>query len=373
MKRTIRFLFLLSLVVFSACEKENNTPNQSPNFSNEYILAHKGKYFIEVPDVYELAHVVMAVKFQNSNKDYFIQKNTTYFEELLTYFNQYKDSKIFDRFSYSETDFNNNYSFRTNSYAYSLDNNYINSKEVYPTMWSPDIFESLKNDIERFALESDFNDFYLAHSGFYQSQISLYDSLIPIHDIWQWLEGQFSSRYDCYKILISPLTTGSHNTCRFETPEYKETIMFVSALNEEMTSHDTIELALNIRYVFTEIDHNYVNPVSDKYRNEIKKSMSNLSVWKRENQINGLYNNAYKIFNEYMTWAVYDLYISEKYPESVFEDIRQTTINKMENSRGFIKFREFEDYLISLYRDKIETKIIEDFYPEILQWMKDNS
>ena len=373
MRQTIQFIFFSLIVVFQSCKKEDTTPNQSVNFSDEYILQHKGKYFIEIPDVYELAHVVMAVKYQNSNNNYFIRKNTSYFEELLIYFNQYKDSEIFEKFSYSETDFSENYAFRSNSYAYTLDNNYISSKGIYPKIWSPDIFKSLKNDVESFALKSDFNDFYLSHLDFYQSQISLYDSLIPINDIWQWLEEQFSSRYDCYKILISPLTTGSHNTNRFEVPEYKETIMFVSGLNKETNSLDTANIALNIRYVFTEIDHNYVNPVSDKYSNEITISMSNLRTWKSENQINGLYDNAYKIFNEYMTWAVYDLYISEKYPGNTFENIRQTTISKMENSRGFIKFQEFEDYLISLYRNRTDTEKIEDFYPQLLQWIKDNN
>lgn len=373
--KAIQLTFILFLFVFQACEKEDNTPNTSDpsaNFTDEYIAEHKGKYFIEIPEVYELAHVVMAVKYQNSNKNYFIKKNTSYFNELLAHFNQHKNSVIFDKFNYSETDFSENYSFRSNSYAYSLDNKHINSKGIYSDIWSPDIFKTLKNDVESFALESDFNSFYQAHLDFYQAQISLYDTHIPTDDIWQWLEAQFSARYDCYKILISPLTTGSHNTNRFETPEYKETVMFVSGLHEETSSSDTLDIALHTRYIFTEIDHNYVNPVSDEYRNEIKKSMSDLNTWRKRNQINGLYDNAYKIFNEYMTWAVYDLYMLEKYPESTFGNIRQTTIKKMEDSRGFIKFQEFEDHLINLYKNKADTKRIEDLYPQILQWIKEN-
>ncbi len=367
--RTIIFL----VIVLQACTKSDVSLNQSANFSNEYILEHKGKYSIEIPDVYELAHVIMAIKYQNSSDDYFIEKNTSYFEEVISKFSENKNSNIFKSFNYYETDFKNNYSFRTNSYNYLLDHNSIVSKNIYPRLWSPDIFKSLKDDIEDFAIESDFHNFYMDHLDFYQSQIALYDSVTPIKDIWQWLEGQFSTRYDCYKIIISPLTKGSHNTKRFETSGYKETIMFVSGLNREIDSFDTTNIILNIRYVFTEIDHNYVNPVSDRYKKAISNAMSNLNVWKKENAINKLYDDAYSVFNEYMTWAVFDIYVSEKYPEHIFENIRQITIDKMEKGRGFIKFEEFENYLIGLFKNRTDNKTIEDLYPEVLQWIKDNN
>ena len=361
------------IILFYACKKDENSPDQIIKFSDEYILQHKGKYLIEIPEVYELSHIVMAITYQNSSSDYFIQKNTSYYRDVIDYFNQYNTSGIFSSFNYSETDFNNNYSFRTNSYCYMFENDNIISKEIYPVMWQPDIFKTYKDEIQDFSLESKFRQFYADHLSFYNSQIALYDSLIQIKQVWSWLEGQFSSQYDCYKIMISPLTAGSHNTKEFETDNYKETLMFVSGFNREIDSFDTTNVLLKTRLFFTEIDHNYVNPVSDIYIDELNSSMSNLTIWKDPQQINELYDNAYSVFNEYMTWAVYDLYVLEKYPKYIYEEIRETTIYRMETGRGFIKFQEFEDYLISLYQNITDNEKIEDLYPKILKWVKDNN
>jgi hypothetical protein len=67
--------------------------------------------------------------------------------------------------------------------------------------------------------------------------------------------------------------------------------------------------------VFSEIDHNYVNPVSDKYKKEINKIMGDehRSKWIKANGDGKYYGTGYKVFNEYMTHAVYLIYTNEFY------------------------------------------------------------
>ena len=362
---------LIVIICFcTSCKKDNIVLEQDANFSDDYISDHKDKYFIEIPEVYELAHIIMAVKYQNSNYNYFIQKNTSYFQTVIKSFSSFKSLELFKNFAYTETDFINNYSFRENSYRYTFESEQIFSKNIYlKKYWEPNIFEKHLNEIQNFSDQSDFLNFYSNHYEYYESQIALFDSLIPVQDMWSWLESQFSTEYDCYKILISPLTTGSHSTQRYITNNFKESIMFISGLNKEIYSFDTLNILLNMRYLFTEIDHNYVNPISEKYNTELNSAMKDLSVWKKNSEINELYYNAYKIFNEYMTWAVYDLYILERYPDKWFQLGNERTIKKMVNDRGFIKFKEFEDYLINIYINRTENEKIEDLYPQILEWM----
>ncbi|SMO84305.1 DUF4932 domain-containing protein [Gracilimonas mengyeensis] len=364
--RTVFFLLIISGFMGS-CVRNDDTPLVKAYFSEDYISEHKGRYVIEVPKVYELAHVVMAVKFQRQRSDYFIEKRTSYFQEVLDYFNDYNSSRIFSNYSYSESDYIENYAFRDNSYAYKMVNEEISLKETYTSISQYDIFKDFLDDVQAFSYESNFNDFYTAHAGFYENQIALYDAIIPVQDMWDWLENQFSARYDCYKIIISPLTGGSHSTRRFKTDTYKETLMFVPALNPEIHSMDTLNIAYNIRHVFTEIDHNYVNPVTEEFRDELKKAMGDLNNWKDEKPSNTVYSSHYMVFNEYMTWAVYDIYISERYPEHIASQIREITISKMEGDRGFIRFRSFEDSLIQIYTNKSPGENIEDLYPEILK------
>jgi len=45
----------------------------------------------------------------------------------------------------------------------------------------------------------------------------------------------------------------------------------------------------------------------------------------------------------------------------------------MENRRGFIKFREFEDYLINIYKNRADNEKIEDLYPQIIDWISKNN
>jgi len=65
--------------------------------------------------------------------------------------------------------------------------------------------------------------------------------------------------------------------------------------------------------VFTEIDHNYCNPVSSKYQNEIDSIFSDSSKWINKTGNVELYPTLVAIFNEYTTHAVYLLYVRNQF------------------------------------------------------------
>lgn len=375
MKKRYQFSLLILIILLSSCEKKNISPEPIANFSDSYIAQHRDKYFIEIPEVYELANIIMALKYQYTNNHYFINKNTSYYTSVIEHFKAFKSVELFNKFKYSETDLINNYTFRDNSYMYIFNEGQIVSSNIYlRDIWSSsNNFERLLPEVQAFSEESDFQNFYINNLEYYNSYIALYDSLIPVRHMWNWLEENFSSKFDCYKIVISPLVTGSHSTQRYETDDYKETLMFIQGLHREIDSFDSINIALNIRYVFTEIDHNYINPATDKYRTELNNSMTDLNKWRRKNQINELYTDAYKIFNEYMTWAVYDLYLYDCYSQIIFKNMQNTTSSFMIENRGFIKFQEFEKKLMDLFKSKTANEKLEDFYPDIIDWIKENN
>lgn len=374
MKKKHQFLIVLFVILFSSCEKDDRSPEPEANFSESYIAQHRGNYFIEIPEVYELANIIMAVKYQNFNDGISLEKNTSYYQSVLDHFNPYRSTDLFRQLNYSETDYLSFLSFRDNSYMYMFSDDQIMFSNTYlREIWDSNIFEKHIGAVQSFAKESNFQEFYNENSEFYNSQIALYDSLIPVKHMWNWLETSFTSRIDCYKIIISPLTADHHSTTSYESNDYKETLMFVQGLNPEIDTINTMSIALIIRRVFTEIDHNYVNPVTDKHVNELNKSMANLNSWRKLSDDNAYYDDAYSIFNEYMTWAVYDLYISEFYSPNNYDSIRNRTVNSMENIRGFIKFREFEDYLIISYKNRADNEKIEDLYPQIIDWISKNN
>ena len=124
------------------------------------------------------------------------------------------------------------------------------------------------------------------------------------------------------------------------------------------------------REVFTEIDHNYVNPLSDQYIKEIEASMSDYKKWNHQKRG---YQNSYATFNEYMTWGLFNLYAKETYTPKQLDTILNFQSNFMEESRKFVAFKAFSQQLTVLYEEQKRTTgtiEIEPLYPLMLKWMK---
>jgi hypothetical protein len=44
----------------------------------------------------------------------------------------------------------------------------------------------------------------------------------------------------------------------------------------------------------------------------------------------------------------------------------------MVNSRGFLKFAEFDQFLVKLYKNRKKGQVLADLYPEIVGWFEGN-
>lgn len=71
-----------------------------------------------------------------------------------------------------------------------------------------------------------------------------------------------------------------------------------------------------------------------------------------------------------MTWAVFTLYCYDNFEKGDFAIINQSVENQMINSRGFIRFREFNQYLLKLYQQD-RTMKSKAFFAKMLDWAKD--
>ena len=133
----------------------------------------------------------------------------------------------------------------------------------------------------------------------------------------------------------------------------------------QMGLSDEEKEAISARIVFTEIDHNYVNPTTDKYP-EINNLLDPLDCWNAGKQGYGV---SYATFNEYMTWAVFSLYLKDNFDDETFKKRNKADAGVMARGRGFIKFEAFNDFVLEWYENNKE-KSLTELYPAAINWFK---
>lgn len=125
---------------------------------------------------------------------------------------------------------------------------------------------------------------------------------------------------------------------------------------------------LNSLVVFTEIDHNFVNPVSDKFMADINKAFTNRKIWVKAGT-NGtdMYGSEYAVFNEYMTFGMYSLYCMDNFKKADVDVAVGKMERLMSRGRGFINFAAFNQQLIAYYKQNSQGNM-NDLYQRMLEW-----
>jgi len=144
-------------------------------------------------------------------------------------------------------------------------------------------------------------------------------------------------------------------------------IMFVSGPGEPGEDDDPVDDALLAKSVFTEIDHNYINPTTADFAPRVKKAFADLGKWSDPGNADS-YPRPEFVFNEYMTWAVFVLYAQDTYDQGTFQAVKKRVVDQMVNGRKFGRFGEFSDELQRAYRRHPQHPTLVDLYPAILAW-----
>ncbi|MEP6711505.1 MAG: hypothetical protein ABJA37_03765 [Ferruginibacter sp.] len=359
-------------------------------FDKEFIEKNEGQISFAIPEVYELANIIWTLS-PSGQKATDLNKEGEYYKKILAYFKPFQNHPVFKSLSFPDSIYGNKYyDFRENSFAF----NFKNPKEdsslckllfngpyyyVYGNeLADSSLFGKLKPLVEDFAIKSKFRKFYKANFEFYKKEIQRQAELMPIKKMWDWLEIEFPKiKYNSYKIIFSPLIRGSHSTQNYSSdiayPKYfREAVMFVCGperydANKELTEKQKEGLLTGI--VFTEIDHNYVNPTTAKYSKQIDSIFSNRKIWAQQGNGSDFYTRPISVFNEYMTHSVFCLYIYDTYDKETAEFIIRNRESIMVDKRNFIRFKEFDTELLRLRQENKNLKVVE-LYPLILHWCK---
>jgi hypothetical protein len=338
---------------------------------------------IQVPEAFELANIIWTLS-PSGLRATNLNKEGEYYQRVLTYFKPYLNHPIIQNLDFPADDYAKYYDFRENSICFSFKNGKLVYEGTYYYVTGDDaktfnsLFKKLLPLVQDFADKSKFESFYEANKKFYSSEIIREEQRMPIKDMWSWLEKKFPNRkYNSYKVVFSPLIESTHSTQQFWTFRnshwFGETVMFVSGPSifdrEDLSEKQKKGLLSGI--VFTEIDHNYINPVSEKYSKQIDTIFSRREIWTSSGGDTKFYDNPMSVFNEYMTHAVFCLYVIENFDEPTAKFLINQREDLMVKVRHYIKFREFNQALINLYKES-KNADVPSLLPLILQWCRQN-
>jgi hypothetical protein len=331
-------------------------------------LNAQGNIAVELPESYELSNIILALTKYGRADPWEVQKSTHYYKDILNFFDPVKHHPLLDSVNYSREKWEDFLSFRTDAYAFSFnDSNRLIRDYNFSAVKGHQPFDEQLELINDFVSKSNFRKFFQNNRSLYQRLIDNYKDYYFFDKIICFLDhkiGRLSINTQSthsYKVVISPLV-GRMNCHRDINAS---TAADFPALSKELiadaSNWDMRTRVVETHTVFTETNHGYINPISSKYSKEIEKYFTD-SIWDKGSGYRGI-----NILNEYMTWAVYDLFLKENFP--YLADSIATQWHYQNSSRGFVASSLFAQKVIELYQ-KNKGKKFEELYMPLLKWCK---
>lgn len=352
-------------------------------YDEAFKRSHRGKIDASVPEAYELVNIIIALTDTARTQFGLVRTNTDYFKEVQAYFADSKQDPVVLEFNKRMNLGSYFYYFlkmNGNSLEFSGKGELVKRREYNRTGFSGQTgnpLDDLLPQLNEFARKSRFREFYQSHKPFYQSQERFFLKEANLGSMRDWLQAQFPqvSPYDYVDVVFSPLVGYNQSSTNFESngfrvlqphvdfPYPSETANIKPALSPEGM---TLRRGL---IVFTEINHGYLSPTAFKHKDEILKATTLKDVWLSK-QMQSSYQGTY-IFDEYMNWGLFPLYAADRLPADA-DAIMQQTIASM-TRRGFPQFKEFQPFLMNLYRSRKKGETVASLYPQIIKWFADHN
>jgi hypothetical protein len=353
-------------------------------FDEKYRAARTGKTFIEIPEVYELVNIAIAMTPTGIANKNLVYQNSDYYKSMRAWFDKYQNHPLLAALD-AELKKDQYFNLKMNAYAFEFDKKgkIVQSQVFDRTGWGKtNTLRPFLEQLQSFADATEFRKFFKKNKKTYREQITFYRNTADIAEMKRWLDKNFpaSNDYDTYNIVFSPLVAYNQSTNWFESNGFKELQPHVNfpypqdfgryAREAKVSEKSQIIFRGNI--VFTEINHGYINPEADKYAERIAKAIANRDFWVDKKMGAGYYGgNA--AFNEYMNWALVSLRIVDYVPAEEQAPLIAAIDEMMTKRRGFPQFEKLDKFLIPLYKNRKPGQTLSDLYPNIIEWFEQNN
>ncbi|MEP2935788.1 MAG: DUF4932 domain-containing protein [Gilvibacter sp.] len=353
-------IFLLASFTFS-CESSK----RESIVSNEIIS-------VQYPEAYELANIILALTEYGKTDETEVRKGFDYYNKVQDYFKPVSEHPLLDSVNYSRERWEEYLSFRTDSYAFAFDeNNQLKRTVQFYANKGFKPFDDHLELINDFVQKSNFRDFFAQNKDYYEAVSNKYKKTQYINEMREFLIEEFGAQYqndEKYNVVLSPFVYRMNCHRDIDSTTVADFITIPGYVLSDTITAEVKDIATSIHNLFTEMDHGYVNPTTDHYKELVNNSFD-AKLWDNKSGYNdgdGYDNLGNAVFNEYMTWAVYDVFLKKHFPTHANEVGLYWSFQNQ--SRGFEYPQLFTQQLLALYNQKEDGENIKDLYPKMLEW-----
>ena len=354
-------------------------------FDAEYQAAHRGRISVLAPEVYELVNVAIAMTPTGLANRNLVYHDSDYYAAMRNWFDPYRDDPVLG--ALDSVLLHSIYLYanlKMNGYAFEFDRDgrIVQSRIYDRTAFPSERRNSLRpflGQLQSFADRSKFRAFYAQHKPTYAAQVAFYADTADVEAMRAWLDRNFpgSSGYDSYKVIFSPLVAYNQSATWMESNGFRELQAHVNYPYAQDVPRRTGGVALSREaetilrgdIVFTELNHGYINPEADRYAERVLRAISRRDLWVDPVHGPGYYGGI-SLFNEYMNWGLVSLRVIDTVPPGEQQTLITTVDDMMTKARGFPRFREFDTFLVGLYRRRKAGQTVADLYPAIIEWFE---
>jgi hypothetical protein len=326
---------------------------------------------VRFSEAYELSNIILALTPYGQSDPFEVYKNSRYYREMRAYFAPMLQHPLLQQANYSRKEWDKYLAFRTDAYAFGFNpQGQLVREFAFTAQQDVRPFDDLLGQVNDFAQASGFRAFYRRHQPYYDSLAVAYRASQHLPEVLAFLTAELGpaqggTAESHYAVVFSPLVYRmnchrevQHVSTDFAmVPEY----LLSGDLRKQPGPSDVLT---GIHALFTETDHGFVNPVTSAYGAQVRADFA-VNKW---DSGSGYEKDPYSTFNEYMTWAVYDLF-ADRYFVAQAPLVCQNWAMQNE-SRGFVASRLFNQKLRDLYSKRKKGQTIRDLYPALLAWCR---
>ena len=353
-------------------------------FDEAYRAKHRGTIAVEIPEVYELVNIALAMTPTGITDSGLVYKRSPYYRDMRAWFDPHRaHSAVAALDSMLQVNRNLYFSLKMNGYSFEFDGaGRLTQSKIYDrTGFSGERRNALRPFLDRlqsFADSSGFRSFYERNRPVYEAQIAFYRDSADVNAMLAWLNRNFpkSGGYDSNKIIFSPLVAYNQSATWLESGGFRELQAHVNfpypgdwQRRSGVTLSKPAETVARGHIVFTELNHGYINPEADNHASAVLKAISRRDRWVEPERGPGYYGGI-AAFNEYMNWGLASLRVVDVAPKEDQPTLLSLIDDMMTKRRGFPVYADFSRFLVDRYRGRKPGESLADLYPEIIAWFE---